>query len=207
MSRETSSAGRPAGFSRDAAVKRAADLFWKEGYLAVTTRDLAAAMQIQRSSFYNSFGDKEAVFAEALEQYSRETPDALLESIGPGEPVIPAIVSVLRELCRVRAADADARGCLVCNSVAELVGVDERLGPILEAAIEHRIALMKRLFRQASEQREFEAEEDAAAAARAFVTFLLGLNVASKAIRAENDLWAICRTFLRGIGVDESALQ
>lgn len=202
-----STAGRPASFSRDDALRRAIDLFWRKGYLGVTARDLAAAMQIQRSSFYNSFGDKAAVFSEALAQYTSETPDAALEAIEPGEPVIPVIVSVLRELCRARAADNDSRGCLVCNSVAELVGVDERFGPVLARAIERRTALMMRLFRQAAEQQEFEPSTDIDAIAKSFVSFMLGVNLVSKAIRSEHELWAICRTFLLGIGVRDGALS
>lgn len=122
-------AGRPTSFSRDEAIRRATELFWRQGYLAVTARELASAMNIQRSSFYNTFGGKEAVFGEALESYARHAPDAAFEKIEAGEAVIPAIVAALHELCRVRAADTEARGCLVCNSIAELVGMDEEFGP------------------------------------------------------------------------------
>lgn len=200
-------AGRPAGFTREEAVNRAKDLFWREGYLSVTARDLAAAMNIQRSSFYNSFGGKDAVFAEALEAYSKETPDAALESIEPGHPVIGSIVAILRQLCRVRASDKDARGCLVCNSVAELVGVDEKFGAALEAEVHGRIALMSRLFEQARQQGEFRPSTNIDDIAKSFVTFLLGVNIVSKTIRSEQELWAICRTFLLGIGVDDKVLS
>lgn len=207
MTTTTSTAGRPATFSRDEAIRRAIDLFWREGYLGVTARELAQAMNIQRSSFYNTFGGKEAVFGEALETYSRTTPDAALEKIAAGDPVIPAIVNILRELCHIRAADKQGRGCLVCNSVAELLGVDEEYGTKLQSVIRQRINLMTRLFTQAVEQDEFEPVSDIDDLARSFVSFMLGINVASKAIRSENELWGICRTFLRGIGVDDKALS
>lgn len=207
MSDPKTVAGRPAGFSREEAVSRAKDLFWRNGYLSVTARDLAAAMNIQRSSFYNTFGGKDAVFAEALAAYAQETPDAALENIGPGQAVIPSIIAMLRKLCRVRAADKYARGCLVCNSVAELVGVDEKFGASLEARVLDRIGLMSRLFEQAHQQGEFSPATGIGDIAKSFVAFLLGVNIVSKTIRSEQDLWAICRTFLLGIGVDEKALS
>lgn len=207
MTTTTTTAGRPATFSRDEAIRRAVDLFWREGYLGVTTRELASAMNIQRSSFYNSFGDKALVFGEALDAYSRIAPDAALDDIAAGEPVIPAIVTTLRELCHVRAADKQARGCLVCNSVAELVGVDEETGTKLLAVMQRRIELMTGLFRQAVDQNEFGPVSDVDDIGRSFVSFLLGINVASKAIRSEEYLWSICRTFLLGIGVDEKAVS
>lgn len=206
MSTKSVAAGRPAAFNRDAAIKRAMNLFWRDGYQAVTARDLASAMNIQRSSFYNSFGSKERVFSEALQNYIHIAPDAALDEIEAGQLVIPAIVATLRELCRVRAADKDARGCLVCNSVAELVGVDEVLGPMLKKAVEDRIEVMKFLFTQAVDQKEFVAPAAIADIAHSFVTFSLGINVASKAIRSEAVLWSICRTFLLGIGIDNKQL-
>ena len=206
MVTKSGSSGRPATFSRDDAIDRAMHLFWKDGYLAVTTRDLANAMNIQRSSFYNTFGSKQAVFQEALKSYARIAPDAAFDDIEAGQPVVPAIVATLRELCRVRAADKEGRGCLVCNSVAELVGVDDELGPALDAAIKHRVAVMKRLLKQAVDNGEFEPAAPVDDLAGAFVSFLLGINVVSKTIRSENELWKICRTFLLGIGVDEAVL-
>lgn len=206
MTTDTSSTGRPATFSRDDAINRAMNLFWRDGYLAVTARDLASAMDIQRSSFYNSFGNKEIVFSEALKAYTQQAPDSELDDIQVDQPVIPAIVTTLQKLCRERIADKEARGCLICNSVAELVGVDESLGPTLQRAVKHRIGVMELLFTQAVNQGEFEPTTTVADIAKSFVSFLLGINVASKTIRSESDLWSICRTFLLGIGVEEQEL-
>lgn len=207
MSEDSGGGGRPASFSRDAAIERAMHLFWRDGYLAVTARDLAQAMGIQRSSFYNSFKSKQAVFDEALRLYAGLAPDRRLDGIEAGQAVIPVLVDTLRELCRVRAADAEARGCLVCNSVSELVGVEAGLGARLEEMIENRVSVMHRLFARALERQEFSPRIPVDDLARYFVTFLLGINVASKVIRSETELWSICRAYLLGIGVDESDLE
>ena len=92
-------------FSRDRAIDQAMQLFWRDGYQAVTTTDLADAMAIQRSSFYNSFGTKEAVFTEAVETYARQAPDAILDNVRPGDPVIQTLIKALRALCRARAGE------------------------------------------------------------------------------------------------------
>ncbi len=207
MTASSGAGGRPASFSRDDAIDRAMQLFWREGYLGVTARDLAAAMNIQRSSFYNSFDGKAAVFTEAMQRYLGNAPDRRLDAIGADEAVVPVLVATLRELCRVRAADPEARGCLVCNCVAELVGVDASLGDALEAVVDHRLRVMQRLFAQAVARGEFVPPVETDAAARAFVAFLMGLNLVSKVVRAEAELWSICRTFLLGIGIVEADLE
>jgi TetR/AcrR family transcriptional repressor of nem operon len=198
---KTSKSGRPAAFDRSDAVEAAMNLFWRNGYLAVSAKDLANAMAIQRSSFYNSFGSREAVFKEALDLYGTRSPDAVLADIHAGDPVIPAIVSLLRNVCRIRADDVEARGCLVCNSVAELVGVDREAGALLEQVLSDRIALLKGLLRQAVRQKELPGDTDTSTVANSLIAFLMGLNLLSKVERDERRLWAACRVHLAGMGI------
>jgi TetR/AcrR family transcriptional regulator, transcriptional repressor for nem operon len=195
--------GRPPGFERAKAVESAMNLFWKRGYLDVSAKDLAEAMAIQRSSFYNSFNSRADVFREALALYGSIAPDAALDQVQPGEPVIPAIQSVLATVCKVRAADPEARGCLICNSVAELVGVDEEVGPLIAAIIDRRIAGMERLLRQAVDQGEIPAPADPRGAAISFINFLLGFNLMAKVVADEAQLRAGCRHFLMSLGVPD----
>ena len=61
--------GRPAVFDRAIALQAAMKLFWERGYEGTSFDDLIAAMGISASSFYNSFGSKEALYCEATRSY------------------------------------------------------------------------------------------------------------------------------------------
>jgi AcrR family transcriptional regulator len=61
--------GRPVVFDRAIALNRAMKLFWERGYEGTSFDDLIAAMGISPSSFYNSFGSKEALYCEATKSY------------------------------------------------------------------------------------------------------------------------------------------
>ena len=61
--------GRPAVFDRCKALNEAMKLFWERGYEGTSFDDLIAAMGISASSFYNSFGSKEALYCEATRTY------------------------------------------------------------------------------------------------------------------------------------------
>lgn len=209
MSKEAASKrpGRPAKFSRQTAIGQAMAAFWKRGFAPVSASDIAAAMAITRSSFYNSFADRESVFREAMQLYAEKAPDAPLHNVKPGEAVTPVVVKVFRDICRIRAADAEMRGCLIVNSVAELVGVNEELGPFVEQALSEHIKAVARLLRQAVEQGELPPAENLDAKADALVAFQIGLNLIAKVIRDEAALWAMCREVLISLGfrIEEAA--
>ncbi|WP_245286958.1 TetR/AcrR family transcriptional regulator [Bradyrhizobium sp. Tv2a-2] len=61
--------GRPAVFDRSKALFEAMKLFWERGYEGTSFDDLIGAMGISASSFYNSFGSKEALYCEATRAY------------------------------------------------------------------------------------------------------------------------------------------
>jgi AcrR family transcriptional regulator len=61
--------GRPVVFDRVRALNKAMKLFWERGYEGTSFDELIAAMGISASSFYNSFGSKEALYCEATQTY------------------------------------------------------------------------------------------------------------------------------------------
>ena len=63
------------------------DLFWSQGYEATGMAELCDTMGLGRQSLYNTFGDKESLFCEALAQYRAKQLRPmveLLESPGSG---------------------------------------------------------------------------------------------------------------------------
>jgi len=62
--------GRPRAFDIDEALDRALEVFWRQGYEGTALADLTAAMGINRPSLYATFGNKEALFRQALDRYA-----------------------------------------------------------------------------------------------------------------------------------------
>lgn len=193
--------GRPAAFKRETAVQAAMDIFWSRGFDAAPVSDLADAMGITRSSFYNSFSDRESAFLEALAAYRKIAPDKVLATVRAGQPVKAVLRKLLKEICHFLVTDSDGRGCFVVNSIGELVRVNEELGASIEETVLDTVKVYEKLFRQAVSQGEIGKPGDTRAAARAFFSFVCGLSTISKVIRDEGELWRMCEVFLTGMGL------
>ena len=70
---------RPREFDEVTALEAAIECFWDRGYEATSVRDLAGKMGISGQSLYNAYGDKRALFAQALEHYLDHSARALIK--------------------------------------------------------------------------------------------------------------------------------
>ena len=62
--------GRPRQFNRDKALEAAMHVFWSKGLTATSLDDLSAAMNMNRPSLYNAFGNKESIYQQALNRFT-----------------------------------------------------------------------------------------------------------------------------------------
>ncbi len=193
--------GRPPKFDRDQAVGQVMQALWSNGYEACSVKAVSEKLGITRSSYYHAFGCREALFREALDRYLAISPDRCLAAVPGSAGVRAHLTAMFREICRMRAADPEQRGCLAVNSLAELVGSHPVLGPELEAAFGANIARIRGLLAQAARDGEIPAEVDLDAKALAVKNLLVGLNVMSKLVRDEDALWALARETLAGLGL------
>jgi TetR/AcrR family transcriptional repressor of nem operon len=193
--------GRPSKFDRSEAVAAVMQEIWRRGYEASSAKALAENLGITRSSFYNAFESREALFLEALDLYFSQSPDHVLNDVSPDASVLQTLTRMFREICRVRAADEEARGCLAVNCLAELVGVDETLGPALVTAFQQSLSRLESLLRRAVARGEIAESGDLHEKALALKNLLVGINLMSKIVRSESELWAIAQQTLTGLGL------
>ena len=197
--------GRPAQFNRDDALRVAMDEFWRHGYEATSVKLLSEILGITRSSFYNSFGGRDALFIEALDLYNSKSPDRAFGEARRGVPVKALITQVFKAACHARATDLEARGCLFVCSVSELSNVDKH--PVLSAHLNkmvlESVARLEELLNWAIAQSELPKNTDTHALALSVQSLLMGLNVLCKAVPDEKDMWRAARFSLQHLGLYE----
>src|ERR1700730_12530128 len=121
---------RPREFDEVAALEAAIDCFWHRGYAGTSVRDLATSMGISGPSLYNAFGDKHALFVQALGHYldySTRPRITRLESLPPKE----AVRSFLAEIIDASVSDRERRGCFLINSALEVAPHDAEFRAVI----------------------------------------------------------------------------
>lgn len=195
--------GRPVQFDREAAVATAMNAFWRGGFEPSSVKALSEQMGITRSSFYNMFGSREALFKEVLGRYLEQSPDRMLADLPVQGSAARHITSAFKKVCAVLAADPAGRGCFAANSVGELCGGNKVLGAYVAEAMAERAKCLEALLSHAVKNGELPLDTDVAALALALQMFLVGQNLMMKAVRSEARLWQSCRVFLRSVGLLE----
>lgn len=193
--------GRAAKFDRQAAVATYMNEIWKNGFEANSVKAISEKLGITRSSFYNAFGSREALFLEALELYSSQSPDRVLNDIDDGVDIRTLLTDLFRNICRVRAGDAETRGCLAVNGICELVGSDDKIGPVLERVLSASIDRFYSILLQAAKKGEIVDDGKLHEKALALQNLMVGLNVMSKIVHSEAELFAIARQTLEGLSL------
>jgi len=192
---------RPREFDQAEAIEAAMNEIWKNGYEACSVKALSEKLGITRSSFYNAFGSREALFKEALAHYFDQSPDKAFATAQEGVRVKALLTRTFRKVCHVRASDPAGRGCMVINSAAELCNVHEELGDLLAEAILSSLSCLETLLRWGIKQGEIDKDADTHALALALQNLLIGLNLMCKVVRNEAELWLAVGTTLKGLGL------
>lgn len=119
-------AGRPKIFDQQAALEKAAQLFWEKGYEATSLVDLTTAMGIQKGSFYHTFGSKKKLYINTIKLYEKisfsEYEYQLKESKNPIN-----LIKAFFFHCVDSPKSEHFKGCFAGNTLAELTGIDEEL--------------------------------------------------------------------------------
>ena len=191
--------GRPTKFNRDDAIEIAMNTFWTKGYGPTSVSDLASAMSITRSSFYNSFTNPENVFAEALVRYKSDNIDLPLTSHMHGVSASDTLHMFFNAVCEKLAADPMARGCMIINCYVQ-ASEEKPAPPGVHAFIDKKLQQFATRIDEAKAEGTLKQVTDTQILATSLLIFLIGLNIIVKTVRDEDTLKATAKQFLEHAG-------
>jgi AcrR family transcriptional regulator len=188
--------GRPRTFDTSQALDRALDVFWRQGYEGTSICDLTAAMGINPPSLYAAFGNKEALFRQALDRYA-ETKGAFVREALAAPRARDGIAALLHGTARHLTDKCNPSGCLLVQGIA---GAGDHAQCIRDELNARRAAAQKAMrdrLKQAKDEGELPEDADPAALARYFSTVTQGMAIQAAEGASHKELERVADMALR----------
>ena len=142
--------GRPKKYNEDEALNSAMLLFWQKGLAATSLDDLSTAMNMNRPSIYNAFGNKDAIYRKSLARFRAQLELALQGTLDGSKGINAELEAFFYTAISVYCSNDPSLGCLVvCTAPSEAishpdVGSDlQDLTAMLDKALENRLISAK----------------------------------------------------------------
>jgi TetR/AcrR family transcriptional repressor of nem operon len=149
-------------------------VFWERGFEGASYSELTSATGLNKSSLYNAFGDKQALYIKCLERFS--------QTIGAPEMAMldhpdfaDAIAGFFENLVQRMTDAAQPRGCLATMAALELGGTEGPLGDIIRRDLQQWMRALRTRCDRAVRDGDLPQDTDTEALAALFLAVMRGL--------------------------------
>jgi AcrR family transcriptional regulator len=172
--------GRPRAYDTQIALKQATEAFWRTGYSGTSLDSIAAATGMNPPSLYAAFGNKRAIYLEALAHYWDLSLAATRAALAEDRPLSESLMLAYDAALSIYfSGKGSARGCFVIGTAVTESAEDAAIRNNVAAGLRMLDADFEARFRAAQEKGELKRDADPAALAE-----LASATMHSIAIRA-----------------------
>ena len=169
-------------FDRDEALKNSMLLFREKGYENTSMQDLVTTLEINRFSIYNTYGDKKALFHQALEYYRTHIFEMLNQPLINNEASgKKRLDNYLENFGKHISSTKGSLGCMIQASTLGEISRNE-----IAKAFNSLQAILQNTLQQAKEHGELNINCNVEAAAIHIICTLQGLIVLRKSQKDSN---------------------
>ncbi|WP_165987472.1 TetR/AcrR family transcriptional regulator [Streptomyces sp. YIM 98790] len=186
--------GRPRSFDRDAALRKAVETFWEQGYEPTSVSDLTRIMGIGAPSLYAAFGDKKALFLEAVETYMSDCGGFTRRALAEEPTAGAAVHRLLREAAAHYTEPGRPPGCLVTNAAVNCTDSSRDVMEKLRGLREGNAALIEGRIRADMAAGVLPGDTDAAGLARFVAAVMQGMSQQARDGAGRAELEAVAET-------------
>ncbi|MBX3736913.1 MAG: TetR/AcrR family transcriptional regulator [Candidatus Didemnitutus sp.] len=169
-------------FDEAEVLDQALELFRARGFKHTSFNDLVEELGVSRQSLYDTYGNKEALYHQALKRYLTRALDQMRRALeGDDRPLRESLAALFEHMIAGQCAKASP-GCLMVNSMVELSPHDADVRALAQEHARSTEGLFASRFAAAQRRGEIAKAKDPVALARYFYHTMLGLAVASRAL-------------------------
>jgi TetR/AcrR family transcriptional repressor of nem operon len=193
-------AGRPLQFNPEASLEQAMETFWAQGYEATSLQDLLDATGLSKSSLYQQFGGKSALFDRCLQHYCLTRAAAMRERLDAAESGLAFIADSFYGIADGASGKAGQWGCLLMNTANELGQRDPLTADQIAAGKEGFAKVFRAAIERAQREGDIPPERDSRALADFLVSNMSGLRTLLKTGMKRKQARAIVDQILAALG-------
>lgn len=167
-------------FVKEEVLEKAMDTFWRFGFEGTSMQILVKNMGINRSSLYETFGDKRSLFEAAITHYEQTRMQGMvdcLEEMGASKQAIAKIFDSLIDKC---VHDQDRRGCFLNNTMIELCPHDPAIAKKIATDMKMLEKAFYKVLVNAQARGEIDLQKDLNNIAQYLTSSLQGILVMAK---------------------------
>lgn len=181
-------------FDVNQVLRKAMELFWRQGYEKTSMQQLVDHMGIHRRSIYDTFGDKRTLFLSALSHYEEIITSETKKKVDSKLLVKQRIREVFKTVIYPNLNSP--KGCLTVNTAVELSLIDEEIAAKIVGMFTKTEGLFCELLKHGQEKREISKSHDPEALSLFLHHSLVGLRVLIKVDADTKKLESIVDTTL-----------
>lgn len=156
--------------------------------------ELLEVMGIQRQSFYNTFGNKEAILFEAIDLYSIRVHRMLREAVQDTDTPFEKIDRIFNLW-----EQTPATGCFIGNCVAEFGATHDKVAAAMESQLKSIRAIFAEFFQEAIEAGDLPADRDPLVMAGTMVACGQGMALLGKTTLGRDQMHATAEIMKRSL--------
>lgn len=155
-------------FNEDQALDKAIEIFWHKGYNGTSAQDLVTHLGLSRSSLYDTFGDKQKLFAQSLRRYQKQSQDQISTLLNESENIKETLHAIFKQAVIESLQDRITKGCFMVNSSVELAMHDDEIAKI----VKNNSQIMEEVFTKAVKKGQDAGDISKATNARVLARFI-----------------------------------
>ena len=173
--------GRPVEYDLEQVLDAAMDEFWRRGYQATSLKHLMNATTLSKSSLYQVFGSKQALFIRCLERYQDQTTADLWQRLESAPSGIRFIGDTLMWVIEEAKRTGQPQGCLVMNTASEIAQGDVEIADCVTLGLDKYRTIFRYAIERAQKEGAVNGGRDSKLLANYFVSNMSGLRTMVKA--------------------------
>lgn len=165
--------GRHLKFDKKLALDAATQLFWEQGYLNTSIKQLLTAMDMGESSFYHSFKSKKKLYITCLEhyrsKYEKIKAQLLSETETPEQKIYNYFSSCINGMHMT-----ELKSCLLVNSLASDTIEKTEIKEYVFNTYDELISIFEKIIQDGIDAQQFKASLNPRATANILFSYLHG---------------------------------